>query len=140
MKRVLFSVAILIATFSDGSAKPKLHVSCDFTIGRPRHDCNGVCVCRENFKWEITWEGMIKQGHGFVLDENEGLSIAINEELIKKQDINKFNSLMSGKVVLDSEEELPADLLRKIGYKGSNKFQAGTYSVVRYQGYFLVNL
>jgi hypothetical protein len=143
MKKLILMLVVLMGVIVDVSAKPKLHFefSGDVVIGRPKKGCRSVWVCIENYQGSVKLElGMIKKGHGIVLDEEGTLYLAVNKELLRKQDLNKYNLLTGGTLNLDDQEKLDAKILSAMGYKGSNIFPAGNYRVMDQDGYFLIKL
>lgn len=143
MKKWILMLMVMLVGVSEMMAKPKLHFefSGDVVIGRPKKGCKSVWVCIENYSGSVKIElGMIQEGHGVVIEEDGTLYLAINKELLRKQDESKFVSLQSGRLILDDSEFLDKSILDGLGYRGTNEFKAGTYPVKETMTYFLIKL
>lgn len=139
---MVMSVMMLPEVFA-GTPVGHIEVGADVYIGRPRKSCDGFWICLKNKTWNVgpVKDGMILSGnHGLVVDSEGNISMAINVDRIKAQDEVKYQTLMKGSFDLDSEESIPSEVLLKLGYKGSNIFKAGKYTVTRSDRYFLIQL
>lgn len=140
----MFLLLMMAWMVMDVCAKPVLHVegSMNVSVGRKKYDCKRIWLCFSDATIDVKLEsGMITSGNnGLVLEDDGSLSIAINQDNIRVQDPSKYKELSSGSIILDSEDTLPQSWLTLLGYKGSNIFQAGSYRVTVYQGYFLIHL
>ncbi len=144
MKKMIVILSLILSIIEGLNAKPVAHVnvSFDVEIGRRKKACDGIWLCIKNIKsdFDVTLEGMISQGHGLVLDDDGSLYLAINSLMVKKQDVSKYNTLLTGYLYLDSEEELPSNVLIQLGYTGKNTFPSGKYAVTNNGDYFMVKL
>ena len=128
MKKIIFAVAIFVATTLESFAGPI--VSIHFEIGRKSIGCEKFGLCNPGV--DVSWKLSTMQ-----INEQENiLQVTIAKEMTKgKDEYFKGNT-----VTFEESVVLPSDVLKALGAKTKITIETGTYALIKTRSGYQINV